>query len=147
MAYQRHSSGDNSEILNDSNGVALNGLAKTATFDTAWYNLGACDFFGILVKATVTGTSPTLDIDVEMTPDSSASSVVVHNYPAAVNSQTQAAIAQITATSTPSPEFWPNFIPLRGSGATPAVRFECTIGGTNPSFTLTMNLIRIYRSA
>lgn len=147
MAFQRGSHGDSMVYLEDADGVVLNGVAKSATFDTAWYNMGACDWFGLAWVHTVTGTSPTWDLDVEWTADSSASTVVAHDYPDAANSQTGAASAQITATGNAVPEYWRNINPLRSTALTPAIRAEVTIGGTSPSFTTTGYLIRVYRGA
>lgn len=81
-------------IMNDSSGNPLNALNKTATFDTDWYSTGGCSRIGIIVSATV--TSGTADIDFELSPD--GGTTVLEVFPDGANSQTQADMAQITAT-------------------------------------------------
>ena len=139
--------GNTFNYLADSAGTTLNGVAKTASFDSEWIDIGAADIFGFIVVATVTGTSPTLDIDVEATPDGGTT---VYDYPAFLNVEAGdsaesgiasagiADFAQITATGNTA-KFFPAFLPDGASGGlNPQVRLECTIGGTNPSFTLTI---------
>jgi hypothetical protein len=119
----------------------INAVAKTATFDTDWVDVGNTEWFGLYIETeSSSGTSPTLDIDVEGTID--GGTTVLQDYPAAENSQTGAAMTQITG-DTVAFKAWRNFFPVGASGGLNGrVRFEVTIGGTSPSFTCTMVLFR-----
>ena len=134
--------------LKDSNSLDLNAVAKTATFDSEWIDIGAADTFGFIIIATVTGTSPTLDIDVECSHDNGTTAA--GDYPAFLNVEAGdsaesgiasagiAEFAQITATGN-TMKFFKSFFPEgSSSGLNARVRLEFTIGGTNPSFTLTV---------
>ena len=129
-------------VLNDAaTGVSAEGVAKTADWRSPFYNFGDSDWFGLWFDASaVSGTSPTLDVTVEMSPDTGASTVQDVGYPAAANSQSTATITQITAAGE-SFEYWRYVLPTRGvsGGGTRGlwgVRFFFNLGGTSPSFTL-----------
>jgi hypothetical protein len=64
----------------DSGGTSLTAATKTDSFDTAWYSLSGVEYFGIVVDiGAVSGTSPTLDIDVEFSLD--GGTTVFTEYP------------------------------------------------------------------
>lgn len=126
-------------------GVNLDGVSKTATFNTDKIHPGAYDYIGILLLiGTVTGTSPTLDVTVQISEDDGAN--WRDTYPEDVNSETQALLAQITAAKETS-KFWPNW--FVGAAFTTInktftfrVRFVFTIGGTDtPTFPITAYFI------
>ena len=129
------------KLLKDSSAVDLSALAKTATFNSEDLNLqGYATFCLILDIGTVSGTSPTLDPKVQMSLDNGTT--YLDTFPDGLNSETQAAMAQITA-SKETVECWRNTFPTIagfatvGTAVTPRVRFVFTIGGTTPSFTFT----------
>lgn len=118
-------------VLDDSNNIALTGAVKGATFQSAGYKMAEFDQIGIVMDiATATGTSPTLDVKVQMSKDGTT---WLDTYPAAENTETQAALAQITAAKETA-EFWPCWL---AAGSNDQLRFVFTIGGTGPSFTFT----------
>lgn len=133
-----HATAFGPKVMNDSSGNALSVLTKTASFDTAWYSTGGCSRIGIVViAASVTGTSPTLDIDFEFSPDGGTTTVPV--FPDGANSETQADMAQITAADQQM-IFHEVAYPASSNARW---RLECTIGGTNPSFDLTIYMFGI----
>lgn len=126
--------------------ATIEGVAKAATFQTDTYSLGDADEFHLAISVSAaSGTTETLDITPEITYDNGTN---WHSYPADINSQTAAAMAQITAAGNATPERWANIVPTAPAGATAAgVRFVFTIGGTNPSFTCDVaKLVYIQRS-
>jgi len=123
-------------VIDVANSVSAEGVSKSADWYSTWISAGDADWIGIVVSCSVAGgTSPTLDITLEYTDDSGAGTVSVHSYPAAANSQTGAALAQITATGNAGVEYWRNIVPTGGAGAA-KVRFKFDLGGTSPAFTL-----------
>jgi len=129
--------------LEDSAGAKWNAAAHTATFTSEVLNLGECDRWGILLDVgTVSGTSPTLNIEVQTSFD--GGTTWLDTYPTQAASGSQANLAEITA-STEISEVWDRHIPcerpnapvLGGGSFTPRVRFNCVIAGTSPSFTIT----------
>ena len=136
--------GNDVRVLKDSGGTAISAVAKTATFNSQKINLADCDKVGIVVDAnTVSGTSPTMDIKGQMSFDDGTT--WLDTWPAAENSETQWSLTQITAAKETA-KFVPNWIPAKpafsSSGIVPRFRFVFTIGGTNPSFTMTVYLIK-----
>lgn len=120
--------------------VSAEGVAKTADWRSPFYNLGDADWFGLWYDCSASsGTTETLDITVEMSPDINAATVQDIGYPAAANSQTGAAMTQVTAAGEGF-EYWRYVLPSSGvaGGSTGAwgIRFFFDLGGTSPSFTL-----------
>jgi len=99
---------DNSETLN------LNGFRRIAV----WIDSGEA-----------TGTSPTLDVTLEFSPDAGTTWVA---YPATPNSQTGAAMTQVTTSNDDAAhvEFYEYLI----NGPNVRYRFVMTLGGTSPVF-------------
>ena len=134
------------ELFDDATPRALlSAAAHTATFQSETLTIGDADRWGILFDVgTVSGTNPTLDIKVQTSFD--GGTTWLDTYPGAVNSETQAGLAQITASIETS-EMWDRafgpyreFQTLEGGGAAikPVVRLVGTIGGTDtPTFTIT----------
>jgi len=123
---------DIKKVLKDSSGVNLTAVAKTATFKSEAIALSGLEYFGIVVDlGAVTGTTPTLVITVQETLD--GGTTWLDAYPAAANSPTQAALASMN-TNIETGEYWVNFLPNDNDCK---VRFNFTIGGTSPSYTLT----------
>jgi hypothetical protein len=122
--------------LKDSSGNVLSGVAKAATFNSEALDPNGFDLIGLVVDInTVTGTSPTLDIKMQMSID--GGTTWLDTYPQGVDTETQWTLAQIQ-TAKETSAFIRNWFPVSGSsGVDPRVRFVFTIGGTNPSFTLT----------
>jgi len=123
-------------ILTDADGTDIEGVAKTATYFSTWMSGSDADYIGLVVSASAVSASDTLDITLEYTPNSGASTVSVHGYPSAANSQTQAATAQITAAGDAVVEYWRNIVPTAGSLTSPAFRFKFTLAGASISITL-----------
>ena len=121
-----------------STGASL-AAAQTATFDTAWYSLNGLEYFGFVVDVgVVTGTNPTLNINVEFTVD--GGTTVFSEFPVSTNVEAgtgvttnNAIMAEITTSDAQTAIYWPNPFPNDNDCK---VRLECTIGGTSPSFTL-----------
>lgn len=134
-------------LLRDSSSVTLSGVAKTATFSSESISPKDYEEFGLILDiGTVSGTSPTLDIKIQMSLN--GGTTWLDTYSDALNSETQAILAQITATKETS-EFWENRMTLAGSGGIdPRVKFVFTVGGTDtPTFTFTNAWIVLrYRS-
>ncbi len=127
--------------LKDSSDVSLSVVAKTATFNTEDVRVGDWDYIGIGVKTeSSSGTSPTLDVKMQVSWNGGTS--YWDAYPDDANSETQAALAQITGNAEKI-RVWPCWIrSIRDEESkTPVVRFVFTIGGTSPSFTITSRLI------
>lgn len=117
--------------LEDASDVSLKGAAKTATFTTADYSFSFNPKrVGIWLDLTVTGTSPTLNIDFELTMDGAT----YGDFAQAADTITTAEPGQITATG--AYLYWiENAVPFGDDTTNFRMRLECTIGGTNPSFT------------
>ncbi len=133
-------------------GVEVNAVAKTATWNSEWFSPKDFDLIGLLLILTVTGTSPTLDVKLQMSEDGGTTARDV--WPDAVNTEStsanttdQALMAQKTATGV-AIKFFPNWLTISGAGSLdPKARFVFTIGGTNPSFTTSAILILKYAGA
>jgi hypothetical protein len=134
------------EIVDTATASGIEGVAKTADFYSSTYKLGDADYFGVVLSASASsGTSETCDVKIECTYDNGTN---WHSYPADENSQTAAALAQITAAGNATPEFWKNWIPTApdGSGSC-GIRIFFDLGGTSPSFTFdTAKLVYVQRS-
>jgi len=112
-------------------GAALKGSAKAATFTTDGFSLNVNGArVGYYVDLTVTGTTPTLDIDFEITMDGTD----YGQMHTATTAQTEADMDQITATGRYY-NWFESGIPFGDDTGNYKVRVEHTIGGTNPSFT------------
>jgi hypothetical protein len=123
-------------LMNDSSGNQLSALTKTDSFDTAWYSTGGCSRIGIVVITTNSGgTSPTLDIDFEFSPDGGTTTVPIMGD--AANSETQMAMAQITGDD--QQMIWHEC----GYPAASRWRLEVTIGGTSETFDCTIYMFGI----
>jgi hypothetical protein len=123
--------------LKHSDGTELNGYSMTASFESEDLDIGEFDEFGLTVLAAdESGTSPTIDVSIEWSPDNGTTNMA--NYPAALNSQTQAAMTQIT-TDGNACKFWPVFSVVKKNGALATkIVVQFTLGGTStPSYTLT----------
>jgi hypothetical protein len=117
--------------MKDSDGVSV-AAAQTATFKSETYSLSGLEYFGIIVDlGTVTGTTPTLVITVQLSVD--GGTTWLDTYPDGANSATQAALASMN-TNIETAEYWLNILPNDNNAV---VRFNFTIGGTSPSFTIT----------
>lgn len=128
-------------VLDDSDSAALTAVAKTATFNSETLNLqGYATFCLVLDIGTVSGSSPTMDPKVQLTLD--GGTTWLDTYPVTLNSETQAAMTQLTGTGETT-ECWRNVFPVvagfstAASSVTPRVRFVFTFGGSSPSFTFT----------
>jgi len=121
-------------ILKDSAGVALDSVAKTATFSSETLKPGDASHIGLFLDVnTVSGTSPTLNVKAQISFD--GGTTWLDSYPAALNSPTQWAFTQITA-AIETAEIVQNWAaPQASSSINPVVKFVFTIAGTNPSFT------------
>jgi hypothetical protein len=123
----------------DSSNATLTGATKTDSFDTAWYALDGLEYFGFVVDiGAVSGTSPTLDIDVEFTMDSGTT--VFTEFPNAANAEAIAGIStnaagftQITTSDAQAAAYWQNPFPNDNNIQ---VRLECTVGGTGESIAI-----------
>lgn len=126
------------KILKDSSGASLTGAQKTATFNSETLNLQGFATFCIIVDVG-TVAAGTLDIKVQMSLD--GGTTYLDTFGAALNSGTQAALAQITAAGE-SNECWRNPLPViagfatGGTAVTPRVRFVFTMA-TSPDMTFT----------
>ena len=119
-------------------GTALKGAAKTATFTTDGFSLNQNGSrVSLFCKATMTGTTPTLDITPEVAFDGGTTYVSMQD---AANSTTAAALTQIAGTGADY-EWWENGIPFGDDTTSYKMRLVCTIGGTNPS--ITFNEIKV----
>lgn len=130
--------GLNRELKNDA-GAKFSAAALTDTDNSESISLNGLDVIGLAIDLpTVGGTSPTLDIKVEVSFDGTA----WVEFPEDVNSETQAAFAQITAAGDVS-KYWTNpFATIRNQDLVadqtyPVVRFVFTTTGTSESFTFT----------
>lgn len=124
--------------------VSAEGVAKTVDWRSIFYSgadLEDAGWFGLWYDCSASsGTTETLDITVEMSPDIGTTGTVQDiGYPADANSQTGAAMAQITAAGEGF-EYWRNVLPSEGPQTGPGgewgIRFFFDLGGTSPSFTL-----------
>lgn len=114
--------------VKDSDGAAVETQTKTATFNTQAVNPKGATRIGLYVDVGAkSGTTPTLDVTFQMSVDQGSEWVAM---PAAANSQTQAAMTQVT-TDGIAYEFYECAIPE----AYGRVRAVFTIGGTSPTFT------------
>ena len=119
--------------------VLVASAAVTATANSGALTLPIADIYTFVVNVTtVTGTTPTLDIVFQNTPDDgttwinmpmrtaqlTAASANYFNLPAS-----RAAIADSNATAATGGILSKNYIPSR------KIRILYTVGGTNPSFT------------
>lgn len=123
--------------MEDSDGATLTGATKTDSFDTAWYSLSGLEYFGVILDlGAVSGTSPTLDIDVEFTMDGGTTTFT--EFPTGANTEAiagvgtgAAGLTQITTSNAQVMMYWVNPFPNDNDLQ---VRFECTVGGTGESF-------------
>ncbi|MHC4145714.1 MAG: hypothetical protein ACYSUD_13155 [Planctomycetota bacterium] len=123
----------------DSGGTSLTAATKTDSFDTAWYSLSGVEYFGIVVDiGAVSGTSPTLDIDVEFSLD--GGTTVFTEYPVSANAEAisgvstnAAGLTQITTSDAQVAMYWQNMFPNDNNCK---VRLECTVGGTGESIAI-----------
>lgn len=122
------------ELL-DTASVAYAGTAMTASEVSESINVKGYLFVGLGIDlGTVSGTSPTLDADLEISFDDGS---VWFNLPEDVNSTTQAAMTQ--KTSTGEKEFKYFAVPSVETagvnpGERPLLRVQFTVAGTSPSF-------------
>ena len=126
-------------VLDDSDGAALTAATKTATFESQTVNGGNADQLCLILDiGTVSGSTPTLNVKLQVTLDNGTT--WLDTYPGASNAETQAAFTEITA-SKETMECYPNWLPSVGSfsasGIIPRMRFVFTIGGASPSFLFT----------
>lgn len=92
--------------------------AKTATFTSDVYEMGSCTQARLTLDVTVvSGTTPTLDVVIQTSPDNSAWTTAFNGF------------GQVSAVGSQYRE-----IPCAGR----YIRAVCTIGGTNPSFTMSL---------
>jgi len=111
-------------------GVPMQSTAFSATVSSDWIRADG-DWIGVSTAAVVSGgSSPTCDVTIECTPDNGTT---VFSLPADNNSQTAAAMTQITATAN-GLKFWLN--PLIGIAGW-KWRAKFTAGGTISTFTIT----------
>ena len=122
---------DSQVLITDAAGGVLDGLTRSATFNSIYYKLQGAEWFGIFVETTNKGgTTPTLTVTVEWTPDSSITTPIRTEYPGAANVDgiaTQAGLPVISDANETNMEYWGNVVPLSNSAA---VRFIFTIGGS-----------------
>ena len=132
--------------MKDVNGLVLEGQTGfTADFYSSWVNPGNADFIGVAVDLSAfAGTSETLNMILEITMDSGASTVVTFRYPDAANSPTldnattnQAALTQIPDGDTDSQSigYWRNIVPQRGAGSA-RVRLFFNVANTVTALTV-----------
>ena len=121
-------------FLKDSAGVIQDSVAQTATWTSEVLKPGMASHVGLFLDVnTVSGTTPTMDVEAQISFD--GGTTWLDMYPAALNSPTQWNFTQITA-AIETGEVAPNWcIPKPTSSINPVMRFNVTIGGTNPSFT------------
>ena len=119
--------------MKDSNGVGLKGVAKTATFTSQGYSVNGLEYFGILIdQGAIAGTTPTMNVSVDFSLDGGTTWIA--KYPAAENSQTQAALAEVVSTVVDSFKCWINLLPNDNNAQ---VRFNFVLAGTSESYTFT----------
>ena len=118
-------------------GVVLEDTTQSATFDTAWYSLNGAEYFGFVLNlGAISGTSPTIDIDVEFTMD--GGTTVWTDFPPAANDETENAtgtnsgfsFTQITTSDYQVMAYWVNPFPNDNNCK---VRLEVTLGGSTPT--------------
>jgi hypothetical protein len=127
-------------VMKDSSGVVLSGVAKTATFNSQGYSLNGLEYFGIVLDmGVVTGTTPTLNIAVSTTLD--GGTTWIDTFPATVNVENlagegtnRAILAEIATSDVDTAKYWQNWLPNDNDAQ---IRFEFTVAGTSPSFTIT----------
>jgi len=134
--------------LNDSAGTLVTAAAHTADFTSEIIPVSGCDRFGFwFIITPVSGTTPTLDIELQTSFDNG--SVWIPFYPSDLNSQTTASFTQITAASTGVSKYYDRYVPRLKPGRNPGnagaaeqpipvVRLNFDTGGTSPSFTFTL---------
>lgn len=136
-------------FLKASTSAVLDQDTRTATFQSQAYNLSDSEWFGLYLKLeNISGTSPTLDVNVQFSPDGGTTWSSI--YPDGENSETNAALAQVTGSSDVEVmRYWRNIVPLQatGSGLNPQIRFNFTFGGTSPSYDITAHLFWSERKA
>ena len=133
----------------------LDGVAATtATFNSEYIHTGWYDYIGLLVKiATVSGTSPTLNIKGQISHDGGTTWHDV--YPTdsdkestSADTTNQAIMTEFTAAATKM-KVWPVWFHAGSGGETdgsdtrldPRMRFVFTIAGSSPSMKITAFLI------
>lgn len=123
------------QLLRDDD-TDFTGTDIDADDNSEWIKPKDFEEFGLILDiGTESGTSPTLDIKVQMSLD--GGTTALDTYPATANSETQATLTQITAAIETS-KFWENRLALSGEGTIdPRIRFVFDTGGTSPVFPCT----------
>lgn len=127
--------------LKDSSGVVLDGVSKTASFDSEEINAGEFEKIGLYVRVEEDDTT-LVDIDLE---GQLEDGVWHEDWPGAINSETGASMGQIDPAADPGTtavEFWDNFMPIaQGDSLVPRLRFEFALSGGSPGVTITAILM------
>lgn len=119
-------------ILKDSSGNELNVLEKTATFQSETIALGEFEEIGLMHVWDETSGSGTFDVTPEVSADGGTT---WWSMPAAINSQTAAAMTQITADGNDI-KYWTNPLP---NNTAARVRFVYT-AASSPTYNITAYL-------
>jgi hypothetical protein len=122
--------------LEDSSGNSLEGVTKSASFDTGWYSLNGAEYFGFILNlGAISGTSPTINIDVEFTMD--GGTTVWTEFPNAPNAESITGVTtnagvftEISTSDQQASVYYVNPFPNNNNCK---VRLEVTFGGSSPT--------------
>lgn len=121
-------------------GVELGGTTRTSTFNSETLDISEYDRWGVALD--VSAAAGTTDIKVQTSYD--GGTTWEDHYPRSVDSETQAAFAQITTSAIETSKFWDRMVPpekpnaphREGTTFQPRVRLVFTQAST-PSITFT----------
>ena len=115
-------------VVKDAGNVPLTAVAKTATFVSAAINIPEASFLGVQVLvASVTGTSPTLDVSLQVS-FNGTNWATLQDAQSSFSGQGVIALDQLTAAGS-------SFMQCMFGGV--YLRLNFVLGGTSPSFTIT----------
>lgn len=124
---------DTQVFISDSNGLALAGVNKAATFVSEWFNPQGAEWLGIFVDVENGASTPNLVVTLEESPDTSDSSITPAPYPGSANTDGAAGVAALAAITTDisASAYWGNSIPAGALNGGPGVRAVFTIATGN----------------
>lgn len=120
-----------SRYLKDSDGPVLDGVSKTASFDSEEINVNEFEWFGLYLRVEEDDDS-LLGVDLE----GQLEDGVWHtDWPGALDTETGATMGDINPAADPGTtavKFWQNFMPIAfGDALVPRLRFEFDLSGSN----------------